>query len=111
MKERQKTLPQKDAILKELIDARLKANEDVEETKHSDLKPDAFDICHHCRNLFPKNLLLRCRYNSATMGMPKVNSSTVADQSAEYSQNLSHRVPNEKKNQYQNFRRVGNVIL
>ncbi len=31
---------------------------------------DNFEICHHCKLLYPENLLLKCEYNSEKFGAP-----------------------------------------
>jgi hypothetical protein len=33
-----------------------------------------FNICHHCKNFFTSNNLVKCNYRSSTMGLPVMNS-------------------------------------
>lgn len=31
---------------------------------------EKFDICHHCKLLYPENFLIKCKYTSEKMGIP-----------------------------------------
>ena len=31
---------------------------------------EKFDICHHCKLLYPENFLIKCKYSSDKMGVP-----------------------------------------
>lgn len=44
-----------------------KANNDSVEVAKAFEK---FDICHHCKLLYPENFLIKCKYSSDKMGVP-----------------------------------------
>ena len=46
-------------------------------TKSSSNEMEKFYICHHCKNLFKENYLLKCKYNSSLMGLPIMNKNTL----------------------------------
>lgn len=31
---------------------------------------EKFDICHHCKLLYPANFLIKCKYSSEKLGIP-----------------------------------------
>lgn len=31
---------------------------------------NTFEICHHCKLLYPENFLVKCKYSSDRMGVP-----------------------------------------
>ena len=67
----------RDIYLNRLEPCKFKNKSIMDEMKKSGHEPaevtknfEKFDICHHCKLLYPENVLVKCKYTSERMGVP-----------------------------------------
>jgi hypothetical protein len=76
---------------------------------------DKFDICHHCKLIYPDTYLIQCQYNSSKNGTPITPSSyydPYVSQIIKLEQpKLSNRFMGRRRNSYLAYTKVSNPLF